>query len=210
MNKFLVSVVLCLLVFGAVATAQESKPSNQKNTELVSREDPTITTDVRNKITEDEMLRGLMIDVITKDGVVNLSGTVASQSQSNRAVDLARQTPGVVSVTNKLRVNAPEGVDVGTPTLQEKGEIVEKGQKELDEAADISGDARIINEVKSKLAADNLVKSRVIRVLSTDGLVILRGTVRTTDEETQAISLVNSVSGVREVRSELVIDPATK
>lgn len=205
MNKYLIALVIGLLVFSATVYAQQSRPLNE-NTDLISREDPVITSDVRNKITEDEKLRGLIIDLVTKDGVVTLTGTVASQAQADRAVELAKRTPGVVSVNNKLRINAPEGVDVGTPTLQEKGEIVDKGQKELDEAADISGDVGIINEAKAKFAADDLVKSRNIRISSTDGVVVLSGIVRTQAEADQAIRIANSVPGVKEVRSEIVIE----
>jgi hyperosmotically inducible protein len=209
MNKIIYAFILGVLIFSAPVFAQQSQPLNE-NRDLVSREDPVITTDVRNKITQDEMLRGLIVDVVTKDGIVTLTGTVASQAQADRAVELARGIPGAVSVTNKLKINAPAASDVGTPTLQEKDQIVEKGQKELDEAADMTGDANIINEAKVKLAADDLVKSRNIQVLSTDGVIVLRGSVRTSEEQEQAIRLVNSVPGVREVRSELRIDPAAK
>ncbi len=209
MNKFILSFIIGLVICGGAVYAQESTPLNE-NANLVSREDSAITTDVRNKVTQDEMLRGLIIDVVTKDGVVSFSGTVASQTQADRAVELAKGTPGVVSVGNKLTINESKARDVGTPTLQEKEAISEKGQKELDEAADITDDVRITNEVKVKFAADDSVKSRNIRITATTGVVVLSGTVRTKDEEQQAIDLANSVPGVKEVRSELRIDPAAK
>lgn len=196
------------ILFCGIAYPQQSRPVTQSPT--ISREDSVITAEVRNKITQDEMLRGLILDIVTKDGGVKLTGTVASQAQADRAVELARRTPGTVSVINKLTINPAKAEDVGTPTLQEKGEIVEKGQKELDEAADMTGDANIINEVKVKLAGDDMVKSRNIRILSTDGVVVLRGTVRNAEEQEQAVKLANSVPGVKEVRSELQIDPAAK
>jgi hyperosmotically inducible protein len=208
MRKSIIALFIGLLSCGAIY-AQESRPLNEQ-TGLVSREDSVITADVRNQTTRDERLRGLIFDLVTKDGVVTVTGTIASQAQADRIVELAKKTPGVVSVVNRLKINVEEGEAVGTPTLQERGEIVEKGEKELDEAADISGDARILNEIKTKLAADDLVKSRNIRTEATEGVVLLRGTVRTREEEQQAISLVNSVPGVKEVRSELVIDPSAR
>ena len=208
MRTWIIALFIGLLSFSSIF-AQENRPLKE-NTDLVSREDSVITTDVRNKATEDEMLRGMIFDVVTKDGVVTITGTVVSQSQADRIVELAKKTPGVVSVTNQLKIVPDEGLDAGSPTLQERGEIVEQGEKELDEAADISGDARILNEIKAKFAADDLVKSRGIRTESTEGVVVLTGTVRTREEEEQVIRLANSVPGVREVRSEIVIDPSTK
>jgi osmotically-inducible protein OsmY len=186
--------------------ADEVRTSNQKNPSRVSREDSVITSDVRSKITEDERLRGLILNVKTDTGIVTVSGTAHSQEQVDRAIELARNTPGVVSVNSLMKIDAASTSDVLTPTAQDRKTIVEKGQKELDEAADISGDARIENEVKSKFAADDMIKSRNIRITSRDGLVTLKGSVLSTDEQDQAVRLANSVSGVREVKNELIID----
>jgi osmotically-inducible protein OsmY len=186
--------------------ADEVRTGNQKNPNKVSREDGVITSDVRSKITEDERLRGLILNVKTDNGIVTVSGTAHSQAQVDRAIELARNTPGVVSVNSLMKINAASTSDVLTPTAQDRKTIVEKGQKELDEAADISGDSRIENEVKSKFAADDMIKSRNIRITSRDGLVTLRGSVLSTEEQDQAVRLANSVSGVREVKNELIID----
>ena len=208
MRTWIIALFIGLLSFSSIF-AQENRPLNEK-TDLVSREDSDITADVRNKATEDEMLRGMIFDLVTKDGVVTVTGTVVSQSQADRIVELAQKTPGVVSVTNQLKIVPDEGLNTGNPTLQERGEIVEQGEKELDEAADISGDARILNEIKAKFASDDLIKSRGIRTEATEGVVVLTGTVRTREEEEQVIRLANSVPGVREVRSEIKIDPSAK
>jgi hyperosmotically inducible protein len=186
--------------------ADEVRTSNQKNPDRVSREDGVITSDVRSKITEDEKLRGLILNVKTDSGVVTVTGKAHSQEQIDRAIELARNTPGVVSVNSLLKIDAASTSDVLTPTAQDRKTIVEKGQKELDEAADISGDARIENEVKSKFAADDMIKSRNIRISSVDGVVTLKGSVLNTTEQDEAVRLANSVSGVREVKNELIID----
>ena len=190
--------------------ADEVRTSNQKNPDRVSREDGVITSDVRSKITEDEKLRGLILNVKTDNGIVTVSGKAHSQEQVDRAIELARNTPGVVSVNSLLKIDAASTSDVLTPTAEDRKTIVEKGQKELDEAADISGDVKIENEVKSKFAADDMIKSRNIRITSADGLVTLKGSVINTAEQDQAVRLANSVSGVREVKNELIIDTKTR
>jgi hyperosmotically inducible periplasmic protein len=209
MTKILVALFVFVAVFSfapVLTIADEVRTSNQKNPDKVSREDPVITSDVRSKITEDERLRGLILDVKTDNGIVTVSGKAHSQDQIDRAIELARNTPGVVSVNSLVKIDATSTSDVLTPTAEDRKTIVEKGQKELDEAADISGDARIENEVKSKFAADDMIKSRNIRISSKDGLVTLRGSVRDAAEQDEAIRLANSVSGVREVKSALIID----
>lgn len=203
-------VALATFAFAPVLRADEVRTSNQKNPDRVSREDPVITSDVRSKITEDERLRGLILDVKTDKGVVTINGKTHSQEQIDRAIELARNTPGVVSVNSLLKIDAASTADTLTPTIEDRKTIVEKGQKELDEAADISGDARIENEVKSKFAADDMIKSRNIRITSKDGVVTLKGSVRSTTEQDEAVRVANSVSGVREVRSEIIIDTKTR
>lgn len=203
-------VALATFAFAPVLRADEVRTSNQKNPDRVSREDPVITSDVRNKITEDERLSGLILDVKTDKGVVTINGKTHSQEQIDRAIELARNTPGVVSVNSLLKIDAASTSDTLTPTIEDRKTIVEKGQKELDEAADISGDARIENEVKSKFAADDMIKSRNIRITSKDGVVTLKGSVRSTTEQDEAVRVANSVSGVREVRSEIIIDTKTR
>jgi hyperosmotically inducible protein len=204
-------VALSTFAFAPVFTwADEVRTSNQKNPDKVSREDGVITSDVRSKIAEDERLRGLILNVNTDNGIVTVSGNARSQEQVDRAIELARNTPGVVSVNSLMKIDAASTSDTLTPTPADRKTIVEKGQKELDEAADISGDTKIENEVKSKFAADDMIKSRNIRISSKDGLVILKGSVRSTEEQDQAVRLANSVSGVREVRNELIIDTKTR
>ncbi len=197
---------LSVLALAPLTCADEVRTSNQNNPNKVSREDGVITSDVRSKMTEDERLRGLILDVKTEKGIVTVSGKAHSQDEIDRALELARNTPGVVSVNSMMKIDAASTSDVLTPTPEDRKTISEKGQKELDEAADISGDSRIENEVKSKFAADDLIKSRNIRITSKDGIVTLDGTVRTAEEQDEAVRLANSVSGVKEVKSALIID----
>lgn len=67
--------------------------------------DPWVTTKVKTKILADESLRRSEINVdTTNDGVVTLHGTVPTAAAKARAVQLARETDGVRSVNDKLRV----------------------------------------------------------------------------------------------------------
>ena len=66
--------------------------------------DAGITAAVKTKFLADTHVSGLKIDVDTTDGVVTLSGNVASAAEKARAVEIARETTGVKSVTDKLKV----------------------------------------------------------------------------------------------------------
>ena len=66
--------------------------------------DAAITTAVKSKFLADSNVSGLKIDVDTTDGVVTLHGTVPSAAEKRRAVELAKETTGVKSVKDDLKV----------------------------------------------------------------------------------------------------------
>ena len=69
-------------------------------------DDATITGRVKTALLNDPDVSGLRIDVDTFKGVVTLSGGVKSQSEADRAVAIARKTPGVIDVKSTLQVVA--------------------------------------------------------------------------------------------------------
>lgn len=66
--------------------------------------DAAVTAKVKTKFLADSSIAGLKIDVDTKDNVVTLSGTVSSAAEKRRAVEVARDTDGVKSVVDRLKV----------------------------------------------------------------------------------------------------------
>ncbi len=66
--------------------------------------DARTTTEVKAKLLADSDVAGLRVDVDTTDGVVTLTGTVGSTAARQKAIDLARQVPGVTQVTDQLKV----------------------------------------------------------------------------------------------------------
>lgn len=67
-------------------------------------DDATITTRVKTALLNDPGVAGLKIDVDTFKGVVTLSGRVKSTTEQDKAIQLARNTPGVSQVKNALQV----------------------------------------------------------------------------------------------------------
>jgi hyperosmotically inducible protein len=66
--------------------------------------DAAITGKVKTKLLADPDVKGLSIDVDTKDGVVTLTGSADKVGNADKAVSLAKGTDGVKSVDNKLTV----------------------------------------------------------------------------------------------------------
>ena len=67
-------------------------------------DDTVITAKVKARILDEPGLKSAEINVETFKGVVQMSGFVNSQSDINRAAELARGVRGVMSVKNDMRL----------------------------------------------------------------------------------------------------------
>lgn len=67
-------------------------------------DDAGITASVKKGLLDDPGVRGLRIDVDTREGIVYLTGVVGSTSERDRAVEIARSTKHVRDVQADLRV----------------------------------------------------------------------------------------------------------
>ena len=69
-------------------------------------DDATITTKVKAKFIDDPVVKALNIHVNVYKGVVQLSGFAKSAGEIDQAGMIARDTAGVVSVKNDIRLAA--------------------------------------------------------------------------------------------------------
>ncbi len=67
-------------------------------------DDAGITTKVKAAFAEDKWVKGRDISVRTDRGVVDLTGTVNSKAESNRATELATKVESVRAVHNNLTI----------------------------------------------------------------------------------------------------------
>ncbi len=79
-----------------------STPTQESTGEYV--DNSVITARVKTAIFKDPSLKSAEINVETFKGVVQLSGFVSSQSDINRAVEIARAVDGVKSVENDMQL----------------------------------------------------------------------------------------------------------
>jgi hypothetical protein len=64
----------------------------------------TLTAKIKSKMALDDTIKASAIDVDTHGSVVTLSGSVRSQAERQKAVQLARDTAGVTAVNDRLVV----------------------------------------------------------------------------------------------------------
>jgi len=84
---------------GAELGAKASEAASAAQTAIA---DGSITAKIKAKLALDDTVKARDIHVDYTNGVVTLTGTVATPLERKRAVDLARETNGVRSVTDKL------------------------------------------------------------------------------------------------------------
>ena len=69
-------------------------------------DDATITTKVKAKFVDDPLVKAMNIKVDVYQGIVQLSGFANSMAEAEKAAQLARNTSGVKSVKNDIRLAA--------------------------------------------------------------------------------------------------------
>ena len=107
----LAAAALALFLAGGAAAASDD-PKTDASDKGESNQpvgDTWITTKVKASLLADDAVSGLEIDVETVNGVVTLSGDVASQAQIDEAKRIASEIEGVTEVdTRNLQVDATE------------------------------------------------------------------------------------------------------
>lgn len=67
-------------------------------------QDMTLTSGIQDRFAADAQVQAGAIEVTTKDGVVLLDGTAPTAAAKQRALTLARETPGVIQVVDRISV----------------------------------------------------------------------------------------------------------
>jgi hyperosmotically inducible protein len=66
--------------------------------------DAALTAKIKSKMALDDTVKAIDIDIDTTNGIVTLNGFVPDAQARDRAVQLARETEGVVSVDDRLTI----------------------------------------------------------------------------------------------------------
>ena len=105
-SKFATTLLIAALITpAAVFAADDNKSMTEKVKENVS--DSVITTKIKAEMAKDKTVAAHNIKVETDNkGVVTLSGTAKTSMEADKAVSIARNTKGVVSVENNIKVQS--------------------------------------------------------------------------------------------------------
>jgi osmotically-inducible protein OsmY len=145
-------------------------------------DDATITTKVEAKLAGDPDVSAFNVDVDTNEGVVRLSGTVEKPEARDEAVKLARETEGVRRVINDIKVGDTRGV------------------------GDRLSDTEITTKIKAKITGDGDLNPFNINVDTKDGVVTLRGAVKTMEAKQEAERIARDTTGVKSVHNMLEVE----
>src|SRR5258706_9163774 len=100
----IVGVVVFVGLLSATFTGCASTTTRESTGEYV--DNSAITTKVKAALAKDPVVSAMRVYVDTFKGVVQLSGFVNSETERNKADEIARSVPGVKDVKNNLIVKA--------------------------------------------------------------------------------------------------------
>ena len=100
-HKRLMAAALAVVLLGLLGGCAGT-PTQESTGEYI--DDTTLTSKVKTSLLQDPEVSGLAINVETFKGEVQLSGFANTEAERQRAAALASKVPGVVAVTNDIRL----------------------------------------------------------------------------------------------------------
>ncbi len=192
-----------LVALGAagVAPAMASGSAMQRDTDTsmgTKVSDTWITTKVKSEFATTKGVSAADTSVNTKDGVVMLSGTVASEAQKQMAITSARSVKGVKAVQADNLIVANNGDSMTHHSMSSDSDHDMSSDTNL---ATKASDTWITTKVKSEFATTKGVNVTDVSVDTRAGVVMLTGTVGSEAEKQMAIKSARSIKGVKAVEA---------
>ncbi|MBL9186074.1 MAG: BON domain-containing protein [Opitutaceae bacterium] len=155
------------------------------------------------------LLTGAVVWYVRHQGQLHPEAQQRFQQASAAATEAAGEALYLSGVALRSKL---ETLDLKPEQVQEElaraGKIVRRRARELaTQAADAGADALITTAIKTRFAADRDLSVWSISVSTTDGRVTLDGTVPTPDQLGKAVAVAMEADGVREVTSNLKVEP---
>ena len=143
-------------------------------------DDATVTSNVRTALLADSEVKAFDVKVETRQGTVQLNGTMDTQAQIDQALTVTRGVTGVSAVENGLMLKGAN-TSMGT---------------QLD-------DTGVTGRVKAALLADPNVKSFDINVVTSNGEVQLSGLVDNQGQIDEVTRIARATEGASSIKSDL-------
>ena len=167
-----------VLIGGGAAGAYKTGTDERSMGTII--DDSTISSEIKLNLISTSEVKGRRIDVDVLDGVVTLTGIVASDAEVKKAEEIALAVEGVKSVSNFLTV----------------------GSKTMGQAME---DKLIVGRINKDLIAEPDMKSWSIDVDSNNGVVTLTGIVENTAVKNRALDIASKAEGVVQVVDNLKV-----
>jgi hyperosmotically inducible protein len=173
--------------------------------------DSDIENRIKSKLNDDPELRvaNLDVDASISDNEVKLSGTVATEGQRTRAVNLAKDAHPGILVTDKIDVK-PRELSRAEYSDEHAVEERSRARQYGDKIGDSLDDAWIHSKIVTKLIADPTTPERRINVDVDQGVVTLRGTVDSAAARSEAERIARETEGVKRVGNMLKVGVHSK
>ncbi len=164
----------CVPLLVGAATVTTINVATDRRTVGRNLDDNTLELNLRKDILLDESLKGTNISVTAINGIVLLTGEVATDSQRRHAEDLANGWVQTLSVVNELQL-------AGSTSVTSR-----------------ANDTLITSKVKTNLLRSKDVPANAVKVVTEGGKVYLLGLV-TRAEGDAAVAAAQSVGGVTHI-----------
>lgn len=177
------------LAFGAVrADAASAEAADQ------ARRDAWLDGRLEAIYGLNDLLARRAIDVDVTNGVVRLSGTVASEIERALAAELAQGHEGVSDVENDLTIADPGA------------QVVTAGEAPAPSLREQVADATAAARVRSNLSSNGNTRNLAIEVATQQGVVTLTGVVTSRKHKMLAEMIARNTDGITSVRNQLEIN----
>lgn len=176
----------------------------QETTRAARVTDDQVEDTINRGFNGDASLAGsqLSVDADVKDSEITLSGTVNTQAQRMRAVEIAKSAQPRFTVTDKIDVKPAEAT-VNEYTPEMAAEARTKARQTGDKIGETLEDAWIHSKISTKLVFDPDTPKRKINVDVVNGMVTLRGTVPDAEAKQEAEKTARETNGVKGVTNNL-------
>ena len=145
--------------------------------------DSEIQRDVLDELKWDTRVKETAVGVEVRGGTVTLTGTVDSWTARLAAAEAAHRVSGVLDVANDVQVKLPGSAE--------------------------RNDTDVARAVRTALEWDVLVPDERIRTTVSNGVVTLEGKVDFWSQCDDAARAVRNLSGVRDVRNLITVEPSS-
>jgi len=193
-RSYLAAVTLgAALTLAAGPAAAQAAQQRTPPPKAAAQTNDTLEDRIERRLETNAQVRKYDLRVKVENGVVTLTGDVATAAQKAEAERVAK-IDGVTRVDSQIKIDPDEDRTVA--------DRVKKGLSRTGEAIT---DGWITTKVKWFFVGEDALEGSDINVDTKDKVVTLKGTVRSAAGRDRAVELATNTDGVRRVVNELVI-----